>query len=345
MVQILEPTCLVQNGSVIIGEIMKNVVIFDPSVGSTNTGDQIILEAVERELLLAANRQVFLTRITLHQGLTRKQIKTCQEADLVVVSGSNMLKGEFSPLRRRKRWQLTLTDAIQLGNVLLFGPGWSHFSHPIKISGKVIYGLLLSKTFCHSVRDEFTAERMRALGFANVMNTACPTMWGFTDDHLNRIPRKKAKTAVTTVSDYNKDVERDSSFLRTLLAIYDRVYVWPQGSNDYRYIQDLNIQGLEFLPPSLPDYDNFLSADHDLDYVGTRLHGGIRALQHQRRALIISVDQRAKEIARDTGLAIIPRSDIGKLADVCQSEIHLDIKLPVDKIEAFRSQIREVFLL
>ena len=40
-----------------------------------------------------------------------------------------------------------------------------------------------------------------------------------------------------------------------------------------------------------------LIQDTECDYIGTRLHGGIRALQHGRRSLILSVDNRAVVLA------------------------------------------------
>ncbi len=50
--------------------------------------------------------------------------------------------------------------------------------------------------------------------------------------------------------------------------------------------------------------------DHeDVDFVGARLHGGIRALQRGRRALIVPVDNRAAEISKSTVLPVASRDE------------------------------------
>lgn len=50
----------------------------------------------------------------------------------------------------------------------------------------------------------------------------------------------------------------------------------------------------------------------DIDYVGTRLHGKIRVLNREKRAIILAVDNRAIEIANDTALPVVRREDIQK---------------------------------
>ena len=54
----------------------------------------------------------------------------------------------------------------------------------------------------------------------------------------------------------------------------------------------------------------FLGGPTPFDYIGTRLHGGIYALLHNRRSLIIEIDNRAAEIAKDTYLPTVKRGDI-----------------------------------
>ena len=48
----------------------------------------------------------------------------------------------------------------------------------------------------------------------------------------------------------------------------------------------------------------------NIDYVGTRLHAGIRALQHKKRTIIIGIDNRAIEKAKDFNLTVIDRKNI-----------------------------------
>lgn len=320
---------------------MPTIIVFDPASGSTNLGDAIILDAIEQELKKISN-DAFIARVSLHQKPTEKQIRTCNAADLVIIAGSNMLRGKFSLLSRRNHWQLTLLNAFRLKNLILFGPGWSHPSHKIGYTGRFIYKRILSKTENHSVRDQFTKHQMNLLGFSNVLNTSCPTMWQLTPDRIRDVPQQKAKNVVTTVTDYRKSPKQDQLLINTLLNNYDNVYIWPQGMGDAGYLRELDTTGTKIIPPSLKQYDKLLTSNIDLDYVGTRLHGGIRALQKARRCLIISVDQRAEEIGSDTGLPIFGRENIDQLSVNINRNITSNLDLPWREIQAFRDQIKDL---
>ena len=73
--------------------------------------------------------------------------------------------------------------------------------------------------------------------------------------------------------------------------------------------------------------------------MGTRLHGGIRALQHKRRSLIIGVDHRGLEKARDFGLPVagryIPAADLERAV---RSDRPCEVNLPVNNILRWKRQ-------
>ena len=95
---------------------------------------------------------------------------------------------------------------------------------------------------------------------------------------------------------------------------------------------------LVLLGPTLAAYDAALAAG-DVDFVGNRLHGGIRALQHTRRALILSVDNRATEIARDTGLPVMSLTEgMEALRARIRQPDPIEITLPHDAIADWRGQ-------
>lgn len=80
-------------------------------------------------------------------------------------------------------------------------------------------------------------------------------------------------------------------------------------------------------------------ANEDIDFVGTRLHGGIRALQKKKRSLIIAVDNRAIELGADTGLPVIDRSCLEKeLLRWYDHDFRPDIILPETGIGEFMGQ-------
>ena len=98
------------------------------------------------------------------------------------------------------------------------------------------------------------------------------------------------------------------------------------------------------VPSTLADYDTVLKQS-DLDYVGTRLHAGIRALSKGHRSLIISIDNRAECISADTGLPILRREDVCiALKERLNGNIETIITLPWENIAWWKEYMREYFL-
>lgn len=60
--------------------------------------------------------------------------------------------------------------------------GWYQYQDEPTGYTKRILKTLLDGQYLHAVRDEYTRQRLLKLGITNVLNTACPTMWGLTDD-------------------------------------------------------------------------------------------------------------------------------------------------------------------
>ena len=81
--------------------------------------------------------------------------------------------------------------------------------------------------------------------------------------------------------------------------------------------------------------------NNDIDYVGTRLHAGIRAIQKKRRALVLSIDNRASEISNDIGMNVVPREDIEKIEFFITNEQKTSIKIPHKNIEAWKAQFMD----
>ena len=95
---------------------------------------------------------------------------------------------------------------------------------------------------------------------------------------------------------------------------------------------------MSLVQSDLPSFDAILEQP-DLDYVGTRLHAGIRALNKGHRSLIVSIDNRAECIHADTGLPIIPRKDISEMLEQrITEEIYSKITMPEKKISQWLEQ-------
>ncbi len=189
------------------------------------------------------------------------------------------------------------------------------------------------------MRDSFSERKLKSMGIVNVVNTGCPTMWCLTPEHCKGIPVQKAKNAICTITDYHRDAANDGAMLDILLKNYENVYLWLQGRDDLAYLTELGYQDkLILVPSTLEAYDAVLVQD-DLDYVGTRLHAGIRALSKGHRSLVVSIDNRAACISADTGLPILKREDVPiALENRLYNTIKTDLALPWDAITLWRKQ-------
>ena len=68
---------------------------------------------------------------------------------------------------------------------------------------------------------------------------------------------------------------------------------------------------------------------YNIEYIGTRLHGGIRALQHGRRTMIIAVDGRAMEKKKDIHLPVVDRNtlDADQLHEIIEKPRKMEMKI------------------
>jgi polysaccharide pyruvyl transferase WcaK-like protein len=312
------------------------IALYDTSVGSPNIGDQIIMQSVEAELadLLPF---AFISRIPTHDRIGKYGRRQLRNADLIVAGGTNLL---FSTWRRHRQWRMTLPDLAAIDRKLvLMGTGWTNYLSPPGLFARKAYGAILSRNLIHSVRDSYSQRQLAAAGFLDVLNTACPTLWRLSPDALSKVPVKKGKRVITTLTDYRRDPANDAHMLKTLTQSYSQTLLWMQGRDDLAYFKSLGVEGIGILPPTLAAFDLALQ-EAETDYAGTRLHAGIRALQKGNRALIVSVDNRAREMGKDFGLPVLERSDIAALEARLHAAEPLRIKLPEAEISAWRGQFK-----
>jgi polysaccharide pyruvyl transferase WcaK-like protein len=183
---------------------------------------------------------------------------------------------------------------------------------------------------------------LASIGISNAVNTGCPTMWGLTTTACARVPLRKATSVVATVNSYAglKAPEADRRLLEVLKQHYRTVYLWIQTHTDYEYARSLQ-DGLTFINPSLQALDEVLSSDRQLDYVGNRLHAGLRALQHGRRSIIVEIDNRAREMAADFGLPTVTRDDFRRLEQMIEDPLEIAIRVPDAEIARWKQQFAE----
>lgn len=314
---------------------MSVICLLDGSVLSFNLGDQIITECIKNELESVFPNQMIVNTYT-HGELCRRSHKLIDGALYTFVGGTNLLSSDVG----KSPWKLKRKDKIISGLILL-GVGASGYSKVKDRYTKRFYKKILNEKMLHSVRDEYTKNMLRDIGVFNVVNTACPTMWGLTPEHCQLIPRAKSDSCVFTLTDYRCNHEKDEKMIDALCESYKKIYFWPQGSEDLEYFRSLSIKdvdNIKVLNPSLNAYRELLNFEDGLDYVGTRLHAGIYAMRYKRRSVIIGVDNRASEISKDTGLLVLERSEIESLQDILSDNVCADIRLPIAEINRWKNQ-------
>lgn len=311
-----------------------NIVLLDTCMDSDNAGDGIIMENCLLQLsdYLDTDR---LGHVPTHRFPTAEEKQQLCTAGKKILCGTNILSGH---MRSYGLWRLE-SDVSAYRNTILMGVGFGSRDQSYDNYTKRLLRIILSVDGIHSVRDSFSEKALKSMGIQNVLNTGCPTMWSLTPEHCAAIPTAKASRVICTLTDYCRDAANDRFMLDILLKSYDKVYFWLQGRDDLAYIRELGYADkVELVQSTLEAYDTVLMLD-DLDYVGTRLHAGIRALSKGHRSLIISIDNRAECISADTGLPIIRREDVPVALEtrLCGT-ITASITMPWENIAQWKGQ-------
>lgn len=311
-----------------------STVLLDTSMDSDNAGDDIIMENCQMQLSGCMDT-ASLGHVPTHRFPKAEETQQLRAARRKILCGTNILSGH---MRHYGLWKLG-SDVSAYRNTILMGVGFDSQNASFDGYTRHLMHTILSREGFHSVRDSFSEKALKAMGIQNVLNTGCPTMWNLTPEHCASIPTAKASSVICTLTDYCRDEENDKAMLDILLACYDKVYFWLQGQDDLAYIEELGYADkVALVDSTLEAYDAVL-AQEDLDYVGTRLHAGIRALSTGRRSLIISIDNRAECISADTGLPIIRREDIRTgLKAYISNPFQTEITLPWAEIRQWKDQ-------
>ncbi|MEW1931899.1 polysaccharide pyruvyl transferase family protein [Rhodococcus sp. NPDC079359] len=308
----------------------RTVGLLDPSLDSDNMGDSIIQDSVRAEL----NKMfpaVHIVRLPTQRFMTRSERAVARSCDLFIVGGTNILNGN---LPFYMQWKLDPELlSILAGKTIPMGVGWWKYQkNTNKLSARVWQTLFLNEFI--SVRDGYTERKLASIGISSI-NTACPTMWALPE--VVNVSARVKSSVVVTLTDYKRHVEADLALFKSLRQVYDKIYVWPQGEKDQTYIEKLR------LDVTLGERDvrwfNQKLAHGEADYVGTRLHAGVRAHQLGAHSLIVAIDNRATEIASDTGLPVIPRDDWANLEEKISVRNPARLSLPHGEIKAWKTKL------
>jgi hypothetical protein len=306
--------------------------VFDTAIESDNLGDHFIMDAVWDVLRPVFADASFLCTPS-HRRASLAEMWAARKASLSIVGGTNILK---SHMLVRGNWRITPVDYLAWRNVVLLGVGWQQYGGEPDALTRLFFRSVLSRTMLQSVRDLHTYAKLRPY-VPTAIYTACPTMWMLDEKGCRRVPVRKARHAIFAVTYYRPAPEQDRKVFELLKQHYEKVFFWPQQSRDLPYAREIGIEGFIPIEPDVAAYDRVLDVE-DVDFIGARLHGGIRALQRGRRALILPVDNRATEISKSTALPVASRDELGAIEHWIANPQPTRIVLPWDAIERWKAQ-------
>ncbi|WP_437372533.1 polysaccharide pyruvyl transferase family protein [Inquilinus limosus] len=315
---------------------MDTVAIVDTAICTDNLGDEIIMDAVN-DVVWELFPDAYIFRVPSHEALSDRTRKFIRQADWCFIGGTNLLSSDIGP---KGLWRLDRMGAAAYGSTrtVCLGTGWNKYMSDATPETRSLLQTALSPDLIHSVRDSYTASHLEKVG-RKAVTTSCMTTWSLTPEHCSSIPTKRASSVVFTLSAWRADVDADRAFVELLRRRYRRVYFFSQMQNDYDYFRKFGWDDISVVAVTTQAYDRFLE-NEDVDFVGTRLHGGIRAMQKGRRALILAIDNRATELGKDTGLPVVQRTDTAGIDAWLEREEPIRPSLPRDAIDRWKAQFR-----
>lgn len=313
------------------------IAFFDPSLDTYNLGDEIISYYCRQALneFYDCDHTLVVQTHRIADKETRHRLIRVKKK---IVFGTNLISPN---VERYSIWAFPKSLLGYRGTIAM-GVGAGHHCEDASEMSQLVYGNIFSKEGIHSVRDSNTEFLFHQMGIHNVLNTGCPTLWNLTPEHCQLIPTAKAKSVVATITDYDRDPVNDAAMLNILREEYSQVYVWIQGADDLAYLQTLiNVNSVKIVEHSLAAYTAILE-NEEVDYVGTRLHAGIHALNYRIRSLVISIDNRAAEMGRDFALPVIPRESAAVcLRDWIYGRQETKLNLPWERIALWKAQFHK----
>lgn len=320
---------------------MNNILLLDPSIGSLNKGDEIIMECVESELSSLLDGGFVMRLPTQLPPLlgyqvarNTQRVKIYKNCNFKFVGGSNLL---VKNLRcTQPQWNINLANYSLLEGAVLVGVGAGAGEKSNRYT-EYIYRKMLHPDYFHSVRDERSRNYVESLGL-KAINTGCVTMWALSPEFCRQIPTKKSDRVIFTVTAQPRLRESSKEILNILRRNYMEIWFWPQGFGDDAFLRQLgDVSDIHFLEATKDAYRRFLEAN-DTDYVGTRLHGGVYAMRHLRRSIILSIDERARSIHEKNHLNCIEIDRLYDLEEMINDDLITDVKMDLTAINQWKSQ-------
>jgi polysaccharide pyruvyl transferase WcaK-like protein len=321
-----------------------NILVFNPALKDNqgalndNLGDCIIWDSVQTQLKSIFGQTAPIQAISSQIDPGKREKGQIKAATHRFVGGTNLIN---SYMRYDRQWKVPVRTMAWRHPAVLMGVGWQNYQSKPTRTTKLILHAILSHKYLHSVRDGYTENKLRLAGVKNVVNTSCPTLWDLAGAPRIINAQKPAERVLLMLTDYRTDEAWDRKLVDCLAAQYKEIILWPQGPGDRYYGSHLlfNVRSkARVLEYSMSSLDSLLASPEPLDYVGTRLHGGIKCLKAGKRGLILAVDNRATEIGKETGLPTVQRDEIEKVRQWITTTSPCKIHIPEEPILKWKRQ-------
>ncbi|MEE8663352.1 MAG: polysaccharide pyruvyl transferase family protein [Acetobacter sp.] len=316
---------------------MRQISIVDTSISTNNIGDDIIMDSVNK-FIYNNFPDAYVWRVASHEVLTSLGKSRISGSDFCFLGGTNLLS---SNLNINGLWRIDEKDCeiFARTNTICLGVGWNDYMSDPNEKTKNMMSKIFNGKYLNSTRDNYTKNKLNVAGVEAVF-TSCPTTWSLNRSHCKSIPTKKSDSVVFTLTEWRKNPDIDLKMIRYLKKHYRKIYFFPQMLADLEYFYSFNEGDVKIISPTLHGYDTFLD-NEDIDFVGTRLHGGIRALQKKKRTLIISIDNRSIEMGKDTNLPMLERNKIdSSISEWIEGENKTEIDIPYMNLSTFMNQFQ-----
>ena len=310
-----------------------SVTVADPSLGSWNVGDEVIANSALDVLRdgLAGYR---VHRISTHVYPGLRPLRFIRASRCALVFGSNLLGPGVRSRRPLTPWRVTTLDAtVNRGKYVLMGVGWITADRPWTRGVAAKTRALLSPELIHSVRDEHSAERLHEIGVDNHLLTGCPTTWKLDQVDVRRSRGERAVVALNGASDDPRFVKR---FAGLVADRYEQVAFFPQMPRDLTLVPHLP-RSWEVIGPNLWNLERAL-CQGEVDYLGTRLHAGIRAMQLGVRAFIVQTDHRAGSVCSVVQLRTFTKDELDEVGDLVDTDFENRAIPPRETINRYLAQ-------
>lgn len=327
------------------------IALLDPSIinkereNSNNLGDLVIYESI-KQLLKELFPQTEIVRISTHTTFGTFEKTIINQAYLTFVGGSNLLTSNirhfnrFTPVKKKGFYLFP-----GFGNTILIGAGWSEYQKTPDWATKIYYKKILHKSYYQSVRDSYSATHLSKTGIKKIINTCCPSTWNLKPEFINSFQRS-LNTVLYTVNGFHNNPEIDHRTIELIFKSEQRdIFFFGQTMLDFNYFTNLDIYKKNKHKFKIMNYDYQeliqLLNTIKLNYIGARLHGGIRCLQQNNPTLILGLDNRAFEIKKDTMLNVIAREDINAIQEWIEGKyIPPSLRLPNSNISSWKNQFQ-----